>query len=111
MGDTNYIGSIVKILENPTQKIFKNRKVLTTFRVQLPSFRKTNIVRLCFWGKLGDNVAAYYKINDYILIEGYVSIHNKMKKSRSFSSQPLKKVKITVLKMYPFIISPHSKRR
>jgi hypothetical protein len=38
MGDTNYIGSIVKILENPIQKILMNNIPVTKFRVQFPKF-------------------------------------------------------------------------
>jgi hypothetical protein len=39
MGDTNYIGSIVKILENPIQKLLTDTVVRTEFRVQIPQVR------------------------------------------------------------------------
>jgi hypothetical protein len=95
MGDTNYISSIVKILEIPSQKVFKNNIISTRFRVQLPQIRKTGIVNLIFWGNLARDVSNHYKINDYIIIEGYSSL-NKTNK------QKLKKVEITVFKVYPF---------
>jgi len=98
MTDTNYIGGIVKILETPKQKFLKdNTNVsVTEFRVQLPQLRNTKIVNLVFWGNLARDVASYYKINDYVLIEGYLSLSSKQ-----FS----KKVEITVLKVYPFLLS------
>jgi len=103
MVDTNYIGSIVKILENPNQTIFNNTIPVTKFRVQFPQLRNNTIVTLTFWGNLARDVANYYKINDYILIEGYLSVRNKnLNKSIIKNS---KKVEITVLKVYPFLLS------
>ena len=39
--------------------------------------RKNRIITLVFWGNLAREVKNYYQINDYILIEGYLSIRNK----------------------------------
>ena len=103
MADTNYISSIVRILETPKQMFLKNNISVTEFRVQLPQLKDTNIIKLIFWGNLSHDVANYYRINDYILVEGYISLNNK---------QNSKKVKITVLKVYPFLLSyDHSIRR
>ena len=74
MVNTNYIVSIVKILENPIQTIFNNTIPVTKFRVQFPQFRNTRIVNLIFWGNLANDVVQYYRSNDYIMIEGYISL-------------------------------------
>ena len=103
MSDTNYIGGIVKILEVPKQKFLNNTTAVTEFRVQLPQVRNTTIVHLIFWGNLARDVATYYKINDYILIEGYLSLRDK--RSSNLTAQPYKQIEITVLKLYPFLLS------
>jgi single-stranded DNA-binding protein len=103
MSDTNYIGGIVKILEVPKQKFLNNTLAVTEFRVQLPQVRNTTIVNLIFWGNLARDVATYYKINDYILIEGYLSLRDK--RSSNLIAQPSKQIEITVLKLYPFLLS------
>jgi hypothetical protein len=96
--DTNYISSIVKILENPI-KIYSNESIyVTKFRVQLPEYRDKIIINVSCWGQLGENVFNYYKRNDYIIIEGYLSFRY----TNEFYN--LKKVEITVLKIYPFIL-------
>jgi single-stranded DNA-binding protein len=100
--DTNIVGGIVKILEMPKQEIYSNNISITKFRVQFPQFRNTSIVYLTFWGKLATDVAQFYKINDYILIEGYISIRNNKMSNKSFSS---KRMEITVLKVYPLLLS------
>ena len=64
MVDTNYAGSIVKLIENPILKVFNNRISVAKFRVQLPQIRNTRIINLIFWGKLARDVATYYKVND-----------------------------------------------
>ena len=99
MGDTNYISSIVKILENPIQTVFNKNIPITQFRVQLPQVRNNIIINLVFWGKLSQDIANYYEINDYIIVEGYLSVRDKKMLKNS------KKVEITVLKVYPFLLS------
>ena len=105
MVDTNYISGIVKILENPVETVFDNDIAITKFRVQFPQVRKNIIVNLVFWGNLGRDVVNYYQINDYILIEGYLSLRNnqipRIKNSKKFE--------ITVLKVYPFLLSYNRK--
>ena len=103
MSDTNSIGGLVKILEIPKQKIINNNILVTRLRVQFPQVRKNCIVNLTFWGNLAHDVATYYKINDYILIEGYLSLSEKP--TLNVTSQKLKKIEITVLKVYPFLLS------
>jgi single-stranded DNA-binding protein len=102
MSDTNSIGSLVKILETPKQKILNNNIFVTRFRVQFPQVRKNSMVNLTFWGNLARDVATYYKINDYILIEGYLSLSSNQPSNRT--SQ---KIEITVLKIYPFLLTYH----
>jgi single-stranded DNA-binding protein len=102
MGDANLIGGIVKILETPKQKIFNTNIPVTQFRVQFPQARNTSIVYLTFWGNLARDVSNYYKVNDYILIEGYVSLRDKKNSKKILSKS--KKVEITVFKVYPFIL-------
>jgi hypothetical protein len=103
MGDTNYIGIVVKILESPKQKVLKNDILITRFRAQIPQFRTRRIVRLTFLGNLSRDVTTYYKINDYLLIEGYISIRNQKNANLKFAKS--KKIHITVQKVYPFFLN------
>ena len=103
MNDTNYIGGVVKILETPKQKMLKNNILLTKFRAQIPQLRSTRLVTLAFWGNLARDVTTYYNMNDYLIIEGYLSLRNK--KSSNLMTQKSKKIEITVLKVYPFLLN------
>jgi len=103
MSDTNFIGSVVKILETPKQYTIKNNILVTRFRVQIPQVRNNSVVHLKFWGNLASDVTTYYQINDYILIEGYLSIINKH--SSNLTNRTPKKIEITVFKIYPFLLS------
>ena len=103
MSNTNSIGGVVKILEIPTQKTINNNPSVTQFRAQFPQARQNCIVHLKFWGNLADDVATYYKINDYILIEGYLSLKDQT--SINSTAINTKKFEITVLKVYPFLLS------
>ena len=100
----NYIGAIVKILETPKPKFEKSNKFVVKCRVQLSQIRKIRTVTLVIWGNLARSVLNYYKINDYILIEGYISFQA----NKSSNKKSLKKVIITVLKVYPFLLDYNS---
>jgi hypothetical protein len=93
MNSLNSFEGVVKILETPIQQILKDDISVTKVRAQLPQIRNTTIVTLIFWGKLARDVADYYKANDYIIIEGYLSVSNQLN---------FNQVKITGLKIYPF---------
>ena len=100
MGDTNYIGSVVKILEKPIQKIINDKIIRTQCRVQLVQAlnRKIQIADLVFWGNLARDIVHSYQVNDYIMVEGYLSLPNKT--NDKLLKRPLKKVQITVLKVF-----------
>ena len=103
MRDTNYISSIVKILEPSNKILFNNTVLVTKFRVQFPQIQNSRIVNLIFWGNLADDVSNYYQVNDYIIIEGYLSLNTKYFLNRGKRNS--KRFEITVLKIYPFLIS------
>ena len=102
MGDTNYFSGIVKVLETPLQTFLNDKIVFTTVRVEMSQTRKNKIIILNFWGNLAGEVKDYYQINDYILIEGYVSIRKQNNLNSVIKNS--KYVTITVLKVYPFLL-------
>ena len=106
MSNTNYIGAIVKILETPKQKIINNNNLVSTFRVQISQVRQTRIIKLVFWGNLARDVINYYKINDYILIEGYLALTSQS--DSELTKKPSKNIEVTVLKVYPFLLGSNS---
>jgi hypothetical protein len=103
MNNTNYVTSIVKILENPNKTIFNKNIIVLKIRAQLPQFRNTKIVNLIFWGNLANDIVKYYQRNDYILIEGYLSLNKKRR--LTILEKDSKKIEITVSKVYPFLLS------
>ena len=62
MTNTNYISSIVKIVESPRQKLVNKIIPMTEFRVQLPQLKNNHIIKLVFWGNLAKDVIHYYKL-------------------------------------------------
>jgi hypothetical protein len=103
MSDINYLGAVVRILEPPRPIIFEKDILVVKFRAQLPQVRATRVVNLTFFGNLANEVLKYYKVNDYILIEGYLSIMNQENDNLSFSI--MKKANVSVFKIYPFLLN------
>ena len=103
MSDMNYLGAVVRILEPPRQIIFEKDILVVKFRAQLPQFRGTRVINLTFFGNLAYDVLNYYGVNDYILIEGYLSIINKEPANLDFPI--IKKANVSVFKVYPFLLN------
>lgn len=106
MNATNYISTTVKILEEPRKKRLKMSMLVTEVRAQVSQVRSNSsqaLVCLTFWGNLGQAVSNYYRPNDYLIVEGYISM--KTKKTLSIeSTNTLKHAEITVFKVYPFLL-------
>ena len=98
MSDTNYFGSVVKILEKPVQTLISDKIVRTDFRAQLVEVRNIQIAHLVLWGNLARDIVTNYQVNDYIMVEGYLSLPDKM--NNKLSKRQLKKAQVTVLKVY-----------
>ena len=97
----NYSTFIVKIVRKPVQSFFKNNISLTELVVQFPQIRNKNCIDVCHlnvWGNLAHDVIKYYQINDYIVVEGYVSFRNNNQNKK------MKQIEISVFKIYPLIL-------
>ena len=99
MGDTNYLGTVVKILEKPVQTIVNDKLLKTECRAQMAQFKNTRIINLVFWGNFARDSLNSYQVNDYIMIEGYVSLREM--KNKKLVKRNLKRVEISVLKSFP----------
>jgi hypothetical protein len=103
----NYVGGIVRILETPKLDSLSNNISRTEFRAKLPQIRNkksSTIVKLIFWGDFAYDVAHYYQVNDYILIEGYLAYKKEELTNRTF-----KNLEITVFKVYPLFLNSEKK--
>ena len=101
----NYGIFVVKVIKNSGQSFFSDGTSLTELTVQLPQVRKNNIkviFQVSIWGKLSYDVAKYYKPDDYIIIEGYISIRN-INRDRVVNLLD-KQVEISVFKLYPLLL-------
>ena len=101
----NYATFTVKVIKNSGQSFFSDGTSLTELSVQLPQVRKSNtkiILQLSIWGKLSYDVVKYYQPDDYIIIEGYISIRN-INSDRIVNSLN-KEVEICVFKLYPLLL-------
>ena len=102
----NYANFIVKILEKPKQRFFNSNISVTEILVKFSQIRKNNrgaIFKLSIWGNLAYEVAQYYQVNDYIVIEGYISLRENL--SNQFTFVLDKHVEISVFKIYPFLLN------
>lgn len=106
MADLNYFNGVVRILEVPREKILNDKFNILKCRVQLPQTKSIRIVTLNVWSRLAKDLLKSYAVDDYILIEGYLSLKVPSKKRLSpKTSKILKKVEINSVKIYPYVLN------
>ena len=93
----NLINGIIQILEI-TDIIFNDNNIpMVTFRTRLPYIQNkldsVIIVKSMIWGNLAQDFVDYYRLNDYLLIEGYISIALD------------KDIQLNITKLYPFLFT------
>nr|UYC31358.1 hypothetical protein [Odontella aurita var. minima] len=101
----NYVNFIVKIIEKPKQSFFENNICITEVLVKLCQTKNNKLeipLQLSIWGNLGYDIMQYYQINDYIIIEGYISLHEN--KSNNYKIKNNKHIEVSVFKIYPFLL-------
>jgi hypothetical protein len=97
----NYTSFIVKILENPKQKFFEKTIFVTEMRVRyIPIGKKTlntkDFFQVSIWKTINSpDCANFYKKDDYIFIEGWISLRPSRSKDTEF-----KEVEMIVFKDY-----------
>ena len=101
----NYISCIVQILEIPTTiEVYDYTIEKIKFKVQLPYSRNklqleensSIIVYSVIWGNLVYDLLNYYNVNDYVLIEAYISTSLTIPKNKRLIS-------LNIIKMFPLL--------
>jgi len=100
MNSTNYVIIVVKILEISKPNYLTNEVFVAHFKVQLSDL---GIIYLTFWSLVTNDILNYYKINDYIIVEGFLFISNN--KLFNLDIEYREKLKIAISKIYPYFLN------
>ena len=112
----NYTNFIVKIISKPQQRSLKNSIPVTDFIAKFYTFHNTKKsnhkvkvdkwckCKITIWGKSGSDVINHYKLNDYLIVEGYISFRKSHFKDLNITTE----IDISVSKLYPFVSKPIS---
>ena len=99
----NYSILIVKIVSLPEQTFLKDIVPVTKIQVKFVPIQQklisNDVFTISIWGNLSYDIIKHYSINDYIIIEGYISLSKT--KSTLLNSRKTKKIRISVLNIYP----------
>ena len=99
----NYSFFIIKIIEKPIKQYFKNDIFAIEIKGQFSQIRgKKNLktVRLFIWGDAAHDILKNYKVNDSIIVEGYISLYRQL--SENYNSPTYNEIQISARKVYSF---------
>ena len=58
-----------------------------------------DVIHLSIWDNLSSDTVKYYKVNEYIIIEGYISIRENLFSLSNYSNS--NQISISVTNLYP----------
>ena len=99
----NYTSFMIKIVGKPEQSFFEDDISITEILAKFYQQQENsyNICKLSIWGRLSHDVMQYYQLNDYLIVEGYIS-----SRTSDFEDYNLKtEIEISVFKIYPFALN------
>jgi len=98
----NYTTLIVKLLGTPKKSSIENEIPVTEFIGKFYQYRKNKytICKLIVWGNLADDLLKYYDTNDYMFVEGHVSIQESFIKELNVKTN----IQISVYKAFPYAL-------
>ena len=97
---------IIKLIEDPEQSSFENSIRVTEVVAQFATkYKKTtpnkNILRISAWGDLSDNLVKHFRKNDFLVVEGIISLRDNYYFNNAQQGQK-KIVEITLTGFYPY---------
>jgi hypothetical protein len=99
----NHTILLVKIVTPPIKSSFKDGFYVTEMQVKfVPIKTKLNsndVIHLSIWDNLSSDTVKYYKVNEYIIIEGYISIRENLFNLSNYSNS--NQISISVTNLYP----------
>ena len=102
----NYTSFMIKIISEPEQSFFEDNISVTEILAKFYQQQENsyNICKLSIWGSLSSDVMQYYQLNDYLVVEGYIS----RRQSNFENDKIMSDIEICVFKMYPFALNTAS---
>ena len=96
----NYTSFIIKIISKP-QYTFCDQKIpLTEALGKFYQFSDNpyTICKLSFWGQPAYEILKYYKTNDYVLVQGYISLKQFQFEKFDITTE----IEISIFEVSPF---------
>ena len=96
----NYTSFIIKVLNKPQYTLCEQKIPLTEALGKFYQFRNNShtICKLSFWGRPAYEILKYSKKNDYLLVEGYLSLRQSTFEKIAIDTD----IEISIFKVYPF---------
>jgi hypothetical protein len=99
----NYTNFLIRVVSKPERSFFDNDIIYTEFVGKFYQFRKNEytLCKISVWGNLAYDTLRYYHINDYLIVEGYLSLRDSTLENLSIKTS----LEITACKIYPFALT------
>tara|TARA_B110000908_G_C9850087_1_gene269498 strand:- start:56 stop:346 length:291 start_codon:yes stop_codon:yes gene_type:complete len=89
-------------MSKPQYTLCEQKIPLTEALGKFYQFRNNpqTVCKLSFWGRPAYEILKYYKTNDYVLVEGYISFRQSTFEKFDITTN----IEISIFKVYPFAL-------
>jgi single-stranded DNA-binding protein len=103
----NYTNFLIRVITKPERSYFDNDIIYTEFIGKFYQYRKNEYTfcKISVWGNLAYDTLRYYQTNDYLIIEGYLSLRDTTLEKLNIKTS----LEITACKIYPFALTKINK--
>ena len=95
---------ILTLAEDPLQDFYENQlsllEIKATFKYLIKKKIFSEKFNLLIWGDLCNAIIKYYRKDDCIIVEGYLTISSELNTNSLKNME--KKIELTVINIYPF---------
>ena len=106
----NYTTLMIKLIGKPKQiDLVKSDIPVTELIGKFYQFRKNRytVCKVLVWGKLAGDVLGYYDQNDYLLVEGHLSLQDSVIEDLNLKTT----IQISAYKAFPYALRFKSKEK
>jgi|TARA_B110000902_G_scaffold134446_1_gene155923 single-stranded DNA-binding protein len=102
----NFSNFLIRITSKPERSFFNEDIVYTEFIGKFYQFRdnKYTLCKVSIWGDLAYDALRYYNVNDYLVVEGYLSSQKSTFEELNMNIL----VEISASKVYPYALKKKS---
>nr|QXM17676.1 hypothetical protein Ycf41 [Chaetoceros pseudocurvisetus] len=105
----NYTTLMIKLIGKPKKGLLETDIPVTELVGKFYQFRKNKytVCKILVWGNLASDLLSYYDPNDYLIVEGHISLQDSIIEDLNLKTT----IQVSAYKVFPYSLRFKSKEK